>query len=194
MNRFLCTLVLSPGALDRVFLLTPGTSALFNADSVGEASLRRCQIMHLGYPALLPAMLTDDERGNREALPQGQGRRENRHFDGHGLPRPAHRRSAGELGGLIPPQSAVCGYRHPGAFEEALFCLRRADYLRWKDDLMAHLSRAYLRDFADELISMGALVTGFKLGAHGLYLRTAPARTLGGYSAWKSSSPPSPSP
>src|SRR5262249_30990426 len=61
------------------------------------------------------------------------------------------------------------------SIEEILLYLRRKDFDAWKDDVYAHLNAAYLDAFARELLDMGAVVAGFKLGHLGIYMRTADA-------------------
>jgi sugar/nucleoside kinase (ribokinase family) len=51
--------------------------------------------------------------------------------------------------------------------------LRREDWARWRGDTLANINREYLHELAGELLEMGAVVAGFKLGEKGIYLRTA---------------------
>jgi sugar/nucleoside kinase (ribokinase family) len=64
------------------------------------------------------------------------------------------------------------------SLEEMLLMLRRADYDAWKTTAIQHVDRAYLAQFADELLAMGVGIAGFKLGEMGLYLRTGDAARL----------------
>jgi sugar/nucleoside kinase (ribokinase family) len=59
------------------------------------------------------------------------------------------------------------------SIEEMLVYLRRSDYAAWGGRAFEHITREYLREFADVLIEMGSAIVGFKLGEMGLYLRTA---------------------
>ncbi|MEO8613419.1 MAG: PfkB family carbohydrate kinase, partial [Chloroflexota bacterium] len=61
------------------------------------------------------------------------------------------------------------------SIEEALYCLRRADFDAWEGKVLEHITAAYLSDLADELIGMGGVIVGFKLGHLGLYVKTASA-------------------
>jgi len=60
------------------------------------------------------------------------------------------------------------------SIEALLFMLRRDEYERWNGRVLAHLSQAYLRTLADELLDMGAAIVGLKLGEYGMYLRVTP--------------------
>ena len=64
------------------------------------------------------------------------------------------------------------------SIDEALYMLRRKDYDLWKDDVLSHLTREYLFELSEELIDMGVVVAGFKLGEMGIYLRTAEKSSL----------------
>src|SRR5690606_40641590 len=63
--------------------------------------------------------------------------------------------------------------------EEILFMLRRSDYEAWKGNILNCITRDYLRSLADELLDMGAVIAGFKLGHLGLYLRGNTAEAFG---------------
>jgi sugar/nucleoside kinase (ribokinase family) len=56
--------------------------------------------------------------------------------------------------------------------------LRPADYARWGHACDAHIDESYARTLCAEMIDMGVAVAGIKLGAHGLYVRTASAQRL----------------
>src|SRR5262249_33651597 len=61
------------------------------------------------------------------------------------------------------------------SIEEMLLVLRREDYDRWMPNVLGHITREYLCDLADELIDMGVVIAGFKLGEMGMYLKTGKA-------------------
>ena len=63
------------------------------------------------------------------------------------------------------------------SIEEIMFMLRPADLARWGDGLLDSLNADYLTRLADELLSMGAGIAGFKLGERGLFLRGANDRS-----------------
>jgi sugar/nucleoside kinase (ribokinase family) len=64
------------------------------------------------------------------------------------------------------------------SIEEILFMLRRADFDAWSPDVLSHLNRHYLSELADELLKMGGVIVGFKLGEMGMYLKTANTPSL----------------
>ena len=59
------------------------------------------------------------------------------------------------------------------SIDEIVFMLRRADYDAWDGAVHDHVDAAYLADLADELLAMGTVIAGFKLGDRGAYLHTA---------------------
>ncbi len=165
------TIVLSPQKVDRIFLHCTGTNATLGADDLDYTVLERVRMFHLGYPALLPHMI---DNGGRElettfrrasmtgvvtsmdmALPDPNA------FSGQVDWRAIFRRVLPYVDIFIP------------SIEEILFCLRRAEYDAWRGTLREHLNGDLLSALADELLAMGSLVVGFKLGELGMYLKTA---------------------
>ncbi len=169
------SVVLAPGGADRTFLHCTGTNSTFNAESVDYDLLRGTKLFHLGYPPLLPGLLVNDGEGLSEIFrrvkalgvvtsmdmvvpdPNGTGRSDWKTILQKTLP---------YVDIFLP------------SIDEILFMLRRDDWRRWQGDTLHHISAAYLDNLADELLAMGAVVVGFKLGEYGLYLRTAPAEAF----------------
>ena len=50
--------------------------------------------------------------------------------------------------------------------------LRKSDYLTWNGEVLPYLTKRYMEDLADEILELGAAVSGFKLGNLGMYLKT----------------------
>jgi sugar/nucleoside kinase (ribokinase family) len=170
------SVVLSAQGQDRIFLHYTGNNATFTARHIDFAQVAQAQIFHLGYPPLLPALTVNDgaplvaifqaiqTRGVLTSLDMA-------HPDPNGASgrvdwRTVLKRTLPFVDVFVP------------SVEELLFMLRRVDYDRWGGRALEHLTLAYLRELADELLSMGAAVVGFKLGEAGMYLQTSadPAR------------------
>ena len=165
------TLVLSPQGSDRILWHHMGTNADFSAADIDDAIVAQSKIFHLGYPPYLPKLVADDGAELVEIFERVHG-----------------------LGGVItaldtavPDADTVAGQADWPAIlrrclpyvdvflpsiEEILFMLRRTDYDRWGASLFEHLTRDYLHQLADELLAMGCVVAGFKLGEHGMFLKT----------------------
>ena len=59
------------------------------------------------------------------------------------------------------------------SIEEIVFMLRKSDYLTWNGEVLPYLTKRYMEDLADEILELGAAVSGFKLGNLGMYLKTS---------------------
>ena len=59
------------------------------------------------------------------------------------------------------------------SIEEIVFMLRKSDYLTWNGEVLPYLTKRYMEDLADEILELGATVSGFKLGNLGMYLKTS---------------------
>lgn len=164
------TVVLSPQNADRMFLHCPGTNDQFGAADVDYARAGEAKIFHFGYPPLMARLYAD---GGRELVQ---------------LLRQVHETGVTTSLDLALPDAVMPSGSAPWAdilanalryvdvfvpsIEEILYMLRPQDYERWRGDVTAHLTRAYLRSLAGDLLHMGAAVAGFKLGDKGLFLRS----------------------
>ncbi|MEL7235549.1 MAG: PfkB family carbohydrate kinase, partial [Chloroflexota bacterium] len=163
------TIALSPENADRIFLHCPGTNDTFGIDDIDFERVEDAKIFYLGYPPLLPRMHADggDELaeifrrvkagGTVTALDTAQP-------DPHKASGQADWRSILEK--TLPHVDIFVP-----SLEEIMFMLRRDDFDRWGGDVLDKIDADYLRILADELLSMGVAVTGFKLSRYGFYLR-----------------------
>ncbi|MDZ4763897.1 MAG: carbohydrate kinase family protein [Chloroflexota bacterium] len=174
------TLVLSPERVDRIFLHCSGTNSEFGADDVNYALLPRAKIFHLGYPPLLPRLARGDgdelemlfQRAKATgvitsldmALPDPRG------VSGNVDWQRVIRRTLPYVDIFIP------------SIEEIMFMMRRADYEQERHQLLSFVTVDYLRALADELLTLGASIVGFKMGDMGMMVKTAAAERL----AWLS--------
>lgn len=170
------SVVLAPAGQDRSFLHHPGANATFSAADVDDRQVGRAAMFHLGYPPLMPR-LTEDQGADLEAIY-------------------ARTKASGVVTSMdmvVPDANGASGtVSWPAilrrvlpsvdvflpSIDEALFMLRRADFDEWRGDVLPNLDRAYLAALAGELLEMGVVVAGFKLGEMGLYLRTAGASAV----------------
>jgi sugar/nucleoside kinase (ribokinase family) len=164
------TVVLSPLNADRAFIHCTGTNDTFGVDGINFDLLSQAKIFHLGYPPLLPRLMLND--GDESELIFKKAKETG---------------VVTSLDMTLPDANGVSGrvnwrrllertLPHVDIFlpsiEEILFMLRREDYESWHGSVLSHLTRGYLETLADELLAMGAVITGFKLGAMGMYLHT----------------------
>jgi sugar/nucleoside kinase (ribokinase family) len=171
------TIVLSPEKADRIFLYFAGANTYFDSSTMNYDLLNEAKMLHLGYPTTLPRLYENNGEDLERLM---------RLAKEHGV--------VTSLDMTLPdPQSASgrANWRmilrrtlpHTDIFipsiEEILFMLRRKDYERWNGFVLPHITRGYLIDLADEMLSMGAAVVGFKLGEMGMFMRTATIGRIG---------------
>ena len=166
------TIVLTPGRSDRIFLHGSGPNATFSAADVDFALLRDAKIFHLGYPSLLPRLFAAD---GDELLTILQGAKTAGVVTSMDFTLPDPNSPSGQVDwrNIFPRVLPYTDVFIP-SIEEIVFCLRRAEYDTWGGAVLGHLSAAYLSDLADELLGMGGVIVGFKLGQFGFYVKTAP--------------------
>jgi sugar/nucleoside kinase (ribokinase family) len=170
------TVALSPKNEDRTFLHCAGTNNEFKASDVDFERVARAKIFHLGYPPLMRSMFENDGAELQAIYEPAKATGVVTSLD---MARPDPDGASGQVDWKVILQRAL---PHVDIFlpsiEEILFMLRRADYDAWGIDVLDHLTQAYLDELAAELLQMGVVVTGFKLGEMGIYLRTADSDTL----------------
>lgn len=164
------SIVYSPQDADRVIFHYPGNNALFDIADIQFETIRDARIFHLGYPPVLPRLYARDG----ESLVAIYQRVHNMgvltsldtcHPDPSGPSGQVNWRHI--LQRVLPYVDIFLP-----SIEEIVFMIRRDDYDRWQGNVLRHLSHAYLRELAGELLSMGVTITGFKMGEYGFYVRT----------------------
>lgn len=167
------TVVLSPENSDRIFLHCTGHNETFGLAAVDFAEVGRTRFFHLGYPPLLPRLYADGGLELTGIYQRAQAAGAITALD-TAMPDPNKPAGRADWRGILR-QALPCVDIFVPSIEEILYMLRPDDYAHWKADVLAHLTREYLRGLADELLAMGVSITGFKLGELGLYLRTGRA-------------------
>ncbi len=165
------TIALSPQRTDRTFLHYPGVNGTFGAADIEFNLLREARFFYLGYPSILPKLMEDDGAELETIFAASYKTGAVTALD-MSLPDPAGPGGRVDWHKLIARTLPFVDVFVP-SIEEILFMLRRADYDAWRGAVVPHLTRAYLRSLADELLAMGAAVVGFKLGEFGMVLYTA---------------------
>lgn len=171
------SVLLSPQNVDRIILHCTGTNDTFGPQDIDYSLLESAKIFHLGYPTLLPGLIIDDGAPLCDLYRRAKATGIVTSLD---LALPDPNKFAGQVNW---PKILGCTLAHVDIFlpsiEEILFMLRRQDYDRWGGAVLPHLTRAYLSSLADDLLAMGPLVVGLKLGEYGIYLKTAPVLDAG---------------
>ncbi|MCU0513666.1 MAG: carbohydrate kinase family protein [Anaerolineae bacterium] len=168
------TVVLSPGGQDRIFLHATGTNADFSSADIDFDLVAQAKLFHLGYPPILPRLYEDDgdelvtiyrrvhQSGVVTSLDMS-------------LPDATGGAGTADWWTILRRTLPFVDIFVP-SIEEIIFMLRRDDYAAWGGRVMPHLTRAYLRGLAEDLLALGCAITGFKLGPLGMYLHATPDR------------------
>lgn len=170
------TVVLSPQNADRTFLHCPATNDTYGHEDIDYALVAQAKIFHLGYPALM-ARLHQDTGEVRAIFERAKQTGVVTSLD-MARPDPDAASGRADWKKIIRDALPYVDIFVP-SIEEILFMLRRADFDAWHGNVLSHLSQDYLHGLAGELLDMGAVVAGFKLGEMGIYFRVADADKLG---------------
>ncbi len=167
------TVVLSPEKVDRIFLHCSGANVTFGADNVDFSLLDEAKLFHLGYPSVMQRLIANDGEELEIIYQRAKATGIVTSLD-TSLPDPlgtSGRADWEKIMRRILPHVDV----FIPSIDEIMFMLRRSDYDAWRGQIISHLTADYLADFAGDLLDMGPVITGFKLGEMGLYMRTAEA-------------------
>jgi sugar/nucleoside kinase (ribokinase family) len=167
------TIALSPARVDRIFLHHPGTNSDFGVDDVDFSLVGQAKIFHLGYPPLLPRLVRGDGEELAAIYAQAKATGVVTSLD-MALPDPKSEQGKADWPKILRQTLPNVDVFMP-SIEEIIFCLRRADHEAWRGNVLAHITAEYLQDLADQILDMGVVVAGFKLGEMGMYLQTAGA-------------------
>src|SRR5258706_3491929 len=168
------SIVLSPQRADRTFLHCTGTNSHFDQNSVDYKYLADAKLFHLGYPPLLPRLVENAGESLWILFKQAKALQVTTSMD-MALPDPDSPTGRLNWRTILENVLPYVDIFLP-SIEEILFMLRLDDYLAWQGQVLEHLSASYLSDLGDELLQMGAVIAGFKLGELGIYMRTAMAQ------------------
>jgi len=166
------TIVLSPEKVDRLFLHCTGTNAVFSAEDIDYHLLAAAKCFHLGYPPILPALIANDGQKLAQLFRDAAQMGVLTSLD-MALPDPGGASGRANWPRILERTLPHCDVFIP-SLEEALFMLRRREFDLWAASTSQMVSLAELRAFADEILALGPAIVGFKLGAFGIYIKTAP--------------------
>lgn len=165
------TVVIEPQGHDRTLLTNTGVYNDYDLDNIDLERVGAAKLFHLGYPTLLPRLYANDGEGFLTLLRAAKDKGVSISID-MSLPPPDSPSGRADWRAIL----SRC-LRHVDIFvpsiEEIMFMLRRADLEHWGSLLFERLDANYLAGLADELLSLGVGIAGFKLGERGLYLQAA---------------------
>ncbi|MCY4466244.1 MAG: carbohydrate kinase family protein [Chloroflexi bacterium] len=165
------TVVIEPRNHDRTLLTHTGVYSDYGADSIDYDLLDRCKLFHLGYPTLLPRLFAAEGAEFLRLLQKVKARCPAISID-MSLPPPDSASGRANWSALLRRCLPLVDIFLP-SIEEIMVMLRRDDLQRWRGRLLDKLTGDYLAALADELLTMGVGIAGFKLGERGLYLRAS---------------------
>jgi sugar/nucleoside kinase (ribokinase family) len=170
------TIVITPPGVDRLLMHCPGANDTFSSNDVRTSLLKKVRLFHFGYPPLMKLMYSPDghelTRIFQEAKTTGVTTSLDTAFADPESP-------AGQanwpaiLEGTLPYVDIFMP-----SIEEILLMLHRQRYeelLRQSKtgDILPLITPDILTSLSCELLEMGALIVGLKLGSRGLYIHTA---------------------
>jgi sugar/nucleoside kinase (ribokinase family) len=175
------TLVINPPNVDRIFLHCTGANDTFTVDDIQQQSLEGARLFHFGYPPLMRRMYEEDGKELERLLATAKARGMTVSLD-MAKPDPESPAGLADWRTILTRAIPHVDIFLP-SFEELLYMLRPESYKQLSleyetEDLLPYASGTLLSSLAGELLDMGAAAVAFKLGGHGLYLRTTadPAR------------------
>jgi sugar/nucleoside kinase (ribokinase family) len=167
------TVVLSPRDADRILMHYPGPNTQFGVHSVDFSLLPGAKVFHLGYPPILLRLIANDGQELEQIFQRAKATGITTSMD-MSLPDPEGPGGEVDWHTILKRSLPYIDVFVP-SIEEIMFMLRRDDYQSWKGAILSHITADYLSVLAAELLELGAVIVGFKLGEMGLYLESGPA-------------------
>lgn len=167
------SIIISAPGQDRMFLHCPGCNNTFGADDVDYAMLNRAGLFHFGYPPVMRRIIENDGRELAEIFRRAKETGVTTSLD-MCMPDPK-----GFSGSVDWPEILAATLPYVDIFlpslEETLFMLGPQGTREPAGLLAGPGAPDLLADVSATLLAMGPSIVGLKLGALGLYLRTAGA-------------------
>lgn len=165
------SVILSPENADRIILHCAGNNRHFGTEDVDFELASQSKIFHLGYPPLLPRLYENDGERLRDIFQRLYAQPVITSMD-MALPDPHG--PSGQVN-WVRVLETVLPYVDIflPSLEEIVFMLRREDYVRWGGHIMENIDQATICELGEQLVEMGVMIAGIKLGAYGFYLRTS---------------------
>ena len=169
------TLVINPPGVDRIFLHSPGANHTFCAEDIDNVAVEGSDLFHFGYPPLMRNIYEQDGAELKKIFDRMKSRGMLTSLDMTFVD-PAS--EAGQvdwqsfLKNVLPSTDIFLP-----SLDEILFMVDREKYSQlvadFGENIIQGVDTELVEETAQRLIDLGAPVVVIKLGAHGLYLRTA---------------------
>ncbi|MFA5688129.1 MAG: carbohydrate kinase family protein [Kiritimatiellales bacterium] len=169
------SIVINPPGIDRIFLHSPGANHSFSSRDLDEETISGCSLFHFGYPPLMKCIFERNGAELKTIFTRMKRRGITTSLDMTFVD-PAS--DAGKidwpafLNNVLPLTDIFLP-----SLDEILFMTDRDLYFHLtssaREELIEQVNAAVIERIAQKLIDAGVPVVVIKLGAHGLYLRTA---------------------
>ncbi|MDI4645180.1 carbohydrate kinase family protein [Cohnella hashimotonis] len=168
------TLVVNPPGTDRTFIHCPGTNDTFSARDIAWDKCSAARHFHFGYPPLMKGMYDDGGERLTGLLQTAREKGMTVSLD-MAMPGKGTAAYAADWAGLLA-KALPCVDVFMPSLEEMLMMVDRDLYERTAlsgDELCESVSAETIQALAASLLAMGCSIVVLKLGASGLYMRTA---------------------
>jgi sugar/nucleoside kinase (ribokinase family) len=165
------TVVVSIPGSDRIFLHCPGANNDFASADVDLSRLQGAGVFHFGYPAFMAATYANGGAELQRLYRRAKQAGVTTSLD-QGMPDPGGPGGRADWGAILAAVLPAVDVFLPSA-DELLYVVDRQRFGQGDNLGAADLSRLGAR-----LLDMGVAVAGVKLGARGMYIRTASVARL----------------
>ncbi len=174
-------IAMTPAGMDKISVFLKGASQQTQASDLHKAKLEKSDLLHFGYPT---SMRTMYEKNGDELLRFLQAAKENGVTCSMDMALPSLDSEAGSTDwrGILKRVLPFTDLFVP-SYEESFFMLHKERYIektridRGKN-FIDPVTDSDVREIADEFLAMGAKIVLIKVGAKGLYLRSAQLASL----------------
>jgi sugar/nucleoside kinase (ribokinase family) len=177
------SVVLSLPNNDRSFLHCPGANDTFCSDDLKLEEITQTRLFHFGYPPLMAGMYVDDGRDLENVFGKVKSAGVTTSLD-MVMVTPHSAAGQADWEKILKRTLPQVDFFLPSIEELLLLLHLSGDRRTWfvEDGERLGICTSYLRELAEMLLEWGTGVVVFKLGTHGMYMRTsdlARLKTLG---------------
>jgi sugar/nucleoside kinase (ribokinase family) len=175
------SVIISPPQVDRIFLHCSGANDTFTAADVRYGLVAQVGLFHFGYPPIMRHMYQHGGAELADLLRHAKDTGVTTSVD-MAFPDPNSESGRADWHVILEAALPYVDIFLP-SIEELLFLLRRETYndllgRAGSANILPWITPALLADISSELLAMGVKIVVIKLGARGVYLRTASAGKL----------------
>jgi len=174
------SVIISPPALDRIFLHCTGANDTFIANDVSYDLSAQAALFHFGYPSLMRQMFLTFGKETADMMRRVKAAGTTTSMD-MSFPDAASDSGRADWRTIFAATLPYVDIFLP-SLEEMLFVLHNDIFekLCAKGEVLDQITPGLLHDLSGELLAMGARIVVLKLGSKGLYLRTGTISALEG--------------